>query len=224
MDNTAKVSASSLRLREPDWTLAEKNPNEHVYVSKDGDVVGIEFRTEETVFKVDFNDLAGLRMNIRTGFGGAGLISADVEEFGSEADGSKIKGVVIITKLPQMPAGMSYNGLIFFPFKDFSYSLYMRFEEGGVTGMREAAVLDPFIGSGEVKLVVGAAGAVIEGFDEDLYEPSLRGPLVRNKAERSEYDEKFPEHPLSKLRACLRSVRENLVFEQAVASASQENL
>jgi len=222
MQNSGRPTASSLRLKQPEWTLAEKNPNEHVYVSKAGDVVGVELRTEETVFKVDFNDLPGLRSNIRTGFGGAGLISADVEEFVSGADGAKIKGVIIITKLPQIPAGMSYNGLIFFPFKDFSYSLYMRFEETGVTGAREAAVLDPLIGSGEVKLVVGAAGAVIEGFDEDLYEPTLRGPLVRNRAERPEYDEQFPEHPLSKLRACLRKVKENIAYDQVVAEASQD--
>ncbi|MBS2009707.1 MAG: hypothetical protein JST01_21815 [Cyanobacteria bacterium SZAS TMP-1] len=220
MATSGKVSVSSLSLKEPHWTLAEKSPNENVFVSRDGDVVGIELRTEETVFKVDFNDLASLRSNIRMGFGGAGLISADIEEYGTGE--AKVRGVAIITKLPQLPAGMSYNGLIFLPFKDFSYSLYMRYEEGGISGAREAAVLEPLIAAGEVKLVVGAAGAVLDGFDEDLYEPSLRGHLVRNKAEREEFDGQFPEHPLSKLRACLRSVKESLQIDQIVLESEQD--
>jgi hypothetical protein len=220
---SGQISVASISLDPAEWNLAEENPDENVFVSKVGDVCGVEYRTEETAFKVDFSDLVALRVNIREGFGGAGLISADVESFGSGQH--TIKGIVIVTKLPQIPSGLSYNGLIFLPFKDFSYSLYMRYEEAGVTGLRESVMLDLLIELGEVTLAApGAPGGIagqIQGLAEDLYDPSLRGHLVRNKAEREEYDQRFPEHPLTKLRAGLRRVKQNLIIDQLVLQADQ---
>lgn len=240
-----QISVSSISLDAAEWTLAEQGPSENVFVNKAGDVVGVELRTEATAFRVDFDDLASLRSNIRHGFGGAGLISADVELFGganrpgadtaatADATGHleaatghpaaapAIKGMAIITKLPQIPHGMSYNGLIFLPFRDFSYSLYMRFEEVGVTGMRDAVILDLLMQSGDVTVSTHTTPPIISGLSEDLYDPTLRGPLVRSKAEREEYDEKFPDHPLSKLRSCMRRVKQALIIDPVVMQAEQ---
>jgi hypothetical protein len=216
-DAAGPVKVSNLRLASPEWTLAEENPFENVYVHSCGDVVGVELRTEETAFKVDFDDVAAMRANIRYGLAGAGMISADVEEYGPE--NNAVKGIAVITKLPQVPHGMSYNGLIFIPFKDFSYSIYMRYEEGSFTGVRETAVLDKLLASGEVTLAPTSMGMAMEGLAEDLYDPSLRGPLVRTKAEREEYDQSFPDHPLSRLRACLGWVKKALVLDANVLAA-----
>jgi hypothetical protein len=211
------ISVSNLRLAAGDWTLAEQNPSENVYVHTSGDVVGVELRTEETAFKVDFNDVFAMRANIRYGLAGAGLISADVEEYGDKAN--PVKGVVVVTKLPQVPHGVSYNGLIFLPFKDFSYSIYMRYEEGNFTGVREAVILDQLMQSGEVTLASTSMGMAMEGLAEDLYDPTLRGPLVRTKAEREQYDQMFPDHPLSRLRTCIGRVKTALVLDANVLAA-----
>jgi hypothetical protein len=220
-DSSAAVTVSSLMLDGANWGLEEENPTENVFGSKAGDVVGVELRNEETIFKLDFNDMPALRANIRMGFGGAGLLSADVVEYKSVGDksGRVIKGVAIITKLPQMPSGRSYNGLIFLPFKDFSFSIYMRYEEGGMTGRREAALADVLLEAGEIS--IDEEAGKVTGFEEDLYDPQQRGPLVRNKAEREEYDEQFPQHPLSRLRACMQLVKDSLVFAPAVLEAEQ---
>jgi hypothetical protein len=56
-----------------------------------------------------------------------------------------------------------------------------------------------------------------------LYDPTLRGPLVRNKAEREKYDQQFPLHPLTKLRSCMQRVKQTLVFDPIVLGADQSN-
>ncbi|MBU6452945.1 MAG: hypothetical protein KGS72_14265 [Cyanobacteria bacterium REEB67] len=220
-NSSGPVTVSSLMLDSTYWGLEEESPNENVFGSKGGDVVGVELRTEATIFQLDFNDIPALRANIRMGFGGAGLLSADVVEYKSIGDdsGRLIKGVAIITKLPQMPSGRSYNGLIFLPFKDFSFSIYMRYEEGGMTGRREAALADVLLKAGEI--TIDEQAGKVSGFEEDLYDPHQRGPLVRNKAEREEYDEQFPQHPLSRLRVCMQLVRDSLVFAPVVLAAEQ---
>ncbi len=192
------ISVLNLRLDPAQWTLAEQNPNENVFVNTAGDVVGVELRTEATAFQVDFDNLPLLRANIREGFGGAGLISADLEEYGSNAKTEAetitktIKGMAIITKLPQIPHGISYNGLIFLPFKNFSYSLYMRYEEGGVTGLREAALLDKLIKAGEVTLSMHTNPPTMQGLSEDLYDPTMRGPLCAAKQSVKSTTSNFP--------------------------------
>ena len=189
--------------------------------------MGIEFRTEQTAFKIDFDDLTALRANIREGFGGAGLISADVEKYqpknSSQNTTKSIRGMSIITKLPQIPKGMSYNGLIFLPFKDFSYSIYVRYEEAGTTGLREAIVLDLLMEEGAVTIDPNAPPPGLQGLAEDLYDKTLRGPLVRSKCEREEYDHLFPDHPLSRVRACLVRIKESLVIDDGVLDAEQLN-
>jgi hypothetical protein len=244
-----QISVFNLRLDPTEWTLAEENPNENVFVSKAGDVVGVELRTEATAFDLDFNDLATLRANIREGFGGAGLISADVEIYGSSSEAemgivtnttpdlvptaapstestaapTAVRGMAIITKLPQIPSGISYNGLIFLPFKDFSYSLYMRYEEEGMIGLRDSILLDRLIEQGEVTIGTPTMPAVVQGLAEDLYDATLRGPLVRSKAEREEYDKQFPDHPLSRLRSCMARIKQALIIDANVLAAGQHN-
>jgi hypothetical protein len=220
-DGLNGISVSNLRLDPAQWTLAEENPNENVFTNQAGDVVGVELRTEEPAFKVDFDDLVALRANIRIGLAGAGLISADVDDYGPKPQ--PIRGMAVITKLPQVPHGISYTGIIFLPFKDFSYSLYMRYEEVGITGIREAAVLDKLMEEGVVSVTPTSMGMAIEGLAEDLYDPSLRGPLVRSKAEREEYDEVFPQHPLSRLRSCMARVKQGLVLDANVLAAARAN-
>jgi hypothetical protein len=112
-----------------------------------------------------------------------------------------------------------YLGGLMLPWRDFSYRIEVQSEEQGVTGLREAIVLAQLIARKQVKvnpdqltgaLAVEGTGLPLEGWAEDPYDPSLEGPLVRNRSEGEPYDAQFPEHPLACVRRLLRQVTDTL--------------
>jgi hypothetical protein len=104
--------------------------------------------------------------------------------------------VLQIVKVPQQPSGMAYIESIITPFRDCSYVIKMQCREVGITGVREAVLLDRMIAAGMVdieKLVQGDWPDL--GFDDE------------------EYDVEFPQHPLSRVRRGMRSIRESLKID-----------
>ncbi|NEO86166.1 MAG: hypothetical protein F6J87_18205 [Spirulina sp. SIO3F2] len=86
-----------------------------------------------------------------------------------------IQSIRLIAKIPQAPSGMTYIHSITIPFKNFSYVIKGQFEEYGATGCREAVLFDKY-----------PAPGLIDSFDNE------------------EYDNEFPEHPLSRARATFK--------------------
>ena len=54
----------------------------------------------------------------------------------------------------------------------------------------------------------------IEGLFADPYDPRYRGIILRSVADNEEYDDEFPDHPLSRLRSTLKTVRDSLQFSR----------
>jgi hypothetical protein len=52
----------------------------------------------------------------------------------------------------------------------------------------------------------------LEGWFSDPYDPNYRGIVLRSITDGEEYDEQFPDHPLTRLRATLKIVRESFQF------------
>ena len=98
-----------------------------------------------------------------------------------------------IVRVPQKPSGMTYVGSWIIPFRDFSFVLKAQCQEYGVTGMREAILLDEKFATGEARIT--------EDNTLDLsYDP-----------DDVLFDSRFPGHPISRLRAILT------MFEEAVS-------
>jgi hypothetical protein len=110
-------------------------------------------------------------------------------------------------KVAQQPSGRTYLGMLTLPFRDFSFVLKIQCEERGMTGIRDAVLLDRLMRSGEVDL--DATGA-LTGWADDPYDPQNRAAMVRNRAERLEYDAMFPDHPLSRARVMLEGFERSL--------------
>lgn len=123
-----------------------------------------------------------------------------------------IPAIKAIIKQPQQPTGMTYVGSLTLPFRDSSYVFRMQCREVGMTGMRETCVAmmgaEPSEGSGGAWSLSSLPKA--NEWSQDPYDPSVRGPLMRNKAEDEAYDEKFPTHPLSRLRRQLSRMQESI--------------
>lgn len=103
---------------------------------------------------------------------------------------------------------MNYLGSITLPFCDFSYILKLQRLETGVMGLRSAVIFDELLKTGEVTIDVEAEQ--MQSWMQDPYDPLVTAPLARNRSEAEEYDARFPDHPLSRLRQALGQVQRTL--------------
>ncbi len=124
-----------------------------------------------------------------------GLISADVST----------KGVgSVVAKYPQQPSGMTYEGVLVIARNGTEYRVTVRFPETGVTGMRDAAIFTLHMNN------ASEDADPMEGWMSDPYDRTRRDPLMRNGADDEQYDSKFPDHPLTLLRAELQRLERSL--------------
>ncbi len=108
-----------------------------------------------------------------------------------------------IFKTPQRPTGMTYVATITVPFRDFSFVFKTQCEERGVTGVREAMLLNAHLKSGgAMEMRDGRMHA--EGFDPD--------------SER--FDADFPTHPLSRARRTMAHVARTARFDPNLQSCA----
>ncbi|MCF2532833.1 hypothetical protein [Yinghuangia soli] len=129
-------------------------------------------------------DLAVLRAALvhSAAAGGAGLIEADIIEIG----GLPAVRQLIKTRIPGRTHGLAFIGAVTIPRADSSAVFKVQAVEQGITGMREALIVDRL------------------GLDAlSLMHPYAIGAdlaLPYNAADSAEYDPEFPEHPLTRVR------------------------
>jgi hypothetical protein len=88
----------------------------------------------------------------------------------------------MVLKIPRKPHGMTYLGSLTIPFAEFSFVIKMQCEERGITGVRETALL-------------------IKAQEEGSVALAADGKLTGNwNPDDSRYDDKFPDHRVSRLR------------------------
>lgn len=76
------------------------------------------------------------------------------------------------------------------------------FESSGETGLRESVLYAAMRRKGIV-------GDSFEGWSEDPYDPSFTKGFLMNKSELKQFDEAFPEHPLSMARELMSYICDN---------------
>src|SRR5262245_57952752 len=170
----------------------------------EGDGIGLHYFPIPPDIEADLRSVDAVRAHCRTRTAqvGAAIIEVDVLQI----DGCPALRQII--KVPQQQGGMGYIGSIILPFHDFSYVLKIQCLELGTTGFRDAIVLDRMMAAGEVQFDVTTR--TMRGWMQDPYDPSIRDVFARNLSEAEEYDEHFPDHPLSRLRGWMRRVQPTL--------------
>ena len=58
-----------------------------------------------------------------------------------------------------------------------------------------------------------------KGWFSDPYDPEFKAPLLANLADREEYDEHFPKHPLSRARNTLKMLKEKVEFSDEIVAS-----
>jgi hypothetical protein len=75
-------------------------------------------------------------------------------------------------------------------------------------------IMEKLMSSGKFKM------GTFDGWAEDPYQPSFKGPALRNKSEDEKYDAKFPDHPLSRCRKTLANVIATIKIDEAVSKSA----
>jgi hypothetical protein len=106
----------------------------------------------------------------------------------------QVWGVNAIIKQPQQPTGMTYIATVTVPFERFSFVVKIVCSEYGTTGTREAVVA-------ERKLGTLQSMADLEQLIENV------------NSDAPEFDQEFPDHPLSRARKLLLHVGDSLEID-----------
>lgn len=212
------VSIRSIHFDESGWSRVEEADNCITWENQQQkDVLFLHFFPIPPDIPCSLDQVSRLRQSYRDGVSqsNGGLVSVQV---------IRVQGVLgtrTLFKFPQKPSGMAYVGSLTFPFRDFSFVIKVQCPEVGITGMREAAVLDKLMSSGEV--TIDPHKRKIHGWAQDPYDENYEGPSLLNKSEDIKYDAEFPEHPLSRARSFLTRVTNTVTFEQQVLDAPAFN-
>ena len=176
--------------------------NVRIWRTASGDGIGLYYFPVPPDIDADIDSVDEVRAFYRRGIQAAGGGVIEIERL--EVDGCK--AIRTIFKIRQ-PSSMAYLGSLTLPFRDFSYVIKIQCTDQGVSGTREAIVLDTLLKSGAVTL---DESGQMQGWTCDRDEQSTTGALARNKSESDEYDAQFPNHPLSRIRQVLMHVQRTL--------------
>ena len=176
--------------------------NRRYWESAGGDGISLFYFGIPPDIPVPLSEIDALRGWYRNNIAASG--KAMIENEVVTIDG--VASIRQIIKIPQQPSGITYLGSFTIPFRDRSFVLKVQCEERGMTGMREAVVMDSLFGDGTVTIDDGK----LVGWQADPYDPGVQLPLMRNRAEDPAFDAQFPDHPLSRVRKAFAQIEGSL--------------
>jgi hypothetical protein len=110
-----------------------------------------------------------------------------------------VRGIWLIAKgLDEQTRGAVYLGSLTVPFRDFSFVIKIQCSEQGVTGMREALLVEEAVRKGTGRVEGDQLVPIGWSFDD------------------AQFDDRLPQHPLSRVRRELRSVASSVRIEPKV--------
>lgn len=191
-----------LEYRVPEWNFAGEHSDEanHIWYVKDTPAIAMVHYFEMEPDLPTLRDLQLYRVSTRDAIrkSNGALIKAEF---------TKIDGVPAteqIIKVPLQPSGMGYVGAFTIPFKRCSYVLKVQCQEVGVTGMRDSTIFSKLLSEGKLKL---EDGPIPNGWARDPYDSSINEGLLMNLSESEEFDDMFPQHPLTIIRSVMKTMQ-----------------
>jgi len=121
-----------------------------------------------------------------------------IVEVASGTVGERARYIYSIVKTAGQPSGVQYCLTLHVDANGELTAVQGFLSERGVTGMRDAMVLEQCVRTGTI------SPPDMKGWTFDPYDPNRRRGLLMNLSEKAEYDQAFPAHPLSELRDIIR--------------------
>lgn len=128
------------------------------------------------------------------------------------ADSINLKGLPVIKTIFKAPQDqiMRYLAAYIIPFRYNSFGLKIIAEETEGLNFREMMVATEYF-DGEM-MPNTIEGKIKAGWLKDPYDQNFREGTLMSIAEEAEYDQHFPDHPLTKVRIWMQELEENLKF------------
>lgn len=106
------------------------------------------------------------------------------------------------------PGGVMYSSSLYTKVDNLVFVFQFVGKEKGRTGMRDAVISTEFLQSGELGFIEDpeTGKGYMQGWNRDPYDPNFVKGFLMNISEESKYDGQFPEHPLSIVRAAVKSI------------------
>jgi hypothetical protein len=194
------------------WAVVEESTYHRMWRTENGDAVRLQFADSAPVNPFDLTDANGPRAFYAQQcdeLGGV-MLSMDV---GNRSGAEYLRSVFKYRSPQEGSMAMYYVGMIVFLFRDFHYQINTESVERGVTGVRETAVYAMSDGppsSDEPPQVVESM--------EDFFAACRAQKPIKIPADDPKYDDKFPDHPLSKVRALQSRILDSLDVPDWLAS------
>jgi hypothetical protein len=169
-----------------------------IWHTPEGDGLSVFYFPLKPDVDADVRSVEKIRQATRSRVTAAGAAIIELES--TTTDGCLALRQII--KVPQQPHGMTYVGSLLLPFRDFSFVIKVQCQEHGTTGIRDAVILDEALRDGRVTFDPDRKD-FLKGWMRDPYNPALHRGFHWNLSEAPEYDVRFPDHPLSRLRPVL---------------------
>ena len=202
-------SIGSVSFSLPGWELIQDHEALRLWTLDEHNACSLTFFPEPDPLEFDYGNTTALHNYGRQ-------IAAAQQGCILEAGFVKLDGwdaIRAVYKYPLKPHGMRFIGSYTLYVDTVAYSLVLEFQEHGLIGERETAVaLELGIPSPNPtltqKLFAAFQGKDITWF-QDPYNPRIRTPTMRCLADDEKWDERFPDHPLTRLRATLQAIEDS---------------
>jgi hypothetical protein len=169
-----------------------ESADKRVWFTPDGDGVGLYFFNKPPDIPAGLPSAAALRQRYENALREGPMQMAEFELV--TLDG--VACIWMVLKTLQQPHGMTYLGSITIPFADFSFVLKMQCTERGVTGMREAVLVNKCLAEGSI--TIAEDGKLTGDWNPD----------------DARHDALFPDHPLSRLRREFVHLKQSLRVDE----------
>lgn len=133
---------------------------------------------------------------------------------------TSFRGLVCIEKSERRP-GYAYLGRLHVLLEEQTIILWIVAVEKGVTGVRESAVAGEALHEGRISIPASLpSGARVPGWFADPYDAKRNDRTICSISDDEQYDERFPAHPLSRIRKALRQVEGTFEIQTAAKMPS----
>jgi hypothetical protein len=193
---------ADLVLDDAGWRLEDEDAQTRRWSRPPGDLRLVRFFPDPAPPPFPVGDTAAARRFVRdlAVAQGQGIVEIDWVPLGSDP------GLRTLVKEPQTPRGYTFIGHLSWHVGGRGWAVEVRCPETGTTGLRETAValsLDVPAPS-----FLGRLFGQRDEWSADPYDPAIRTPVLRCRADGAEWDVQFPDHPLSRCRQHLQRVIE----------------
>jgi hypothetical protein len=198
------------------WTPAESSDRQRIWRNDAGDLMVQQFGREvPRGLPLDWRDAEALRACVTANPSPKlAFVSIDVVTL---ACGVVAARYVHKEHMPPPSLGMQYVGMLALPFERFFTNVLFAGMEHGTTGTREAVLA----ATGKVRMQRsdGPPPVLTNEQVERMYDEFRNATPRRLASDDEQWDDLFPQHPLSRVRGHLRGVQETMTVDEVVRRA-----